>query len=222
MAAPTKDLAPLAEPTKRLKVALRTFETAFGGRDAMVDALDHAQLTSEQTALAYALADPANRSKGLAKIVAEAGFTLGQFLQLMATARGAKSMMAAWDQIHQKTPAVAQDFMSRALPHQEPCQSCLGEGVTFEDEPSPCPICRGKGLVPKIPTLKRQELALQAVGILKAKQGPVQQNVLKIEAPRNSPQFRAETDKLLFAEAPKPVEAEVVTVVAEGSAGTES
>jgi hypothetical protein len=213
----------LADPAANVIRALSTLEQEFGGRDALIEALAYRDLSPEEQSLALMLGNPDYARVSLAKLAGDAGLSLPQVIRLLGSARGAKAVLQSWDKLYSQAPAVVEDFTARALPHRITCQDCIGTGQAADG--TPCLRCRGRATIPAEPSLKRQERVLQAVGILKQPGAPPPNQVnVQVNIPRNSAEFRQETDRLLYGKkAEAVVEAEeVVEIVPSGTAGGES
>lgn len=172
-------------PPPRIIRALRAFEEAVGGRDALVTELAPAALSDGESLVLRLLADPDNDGKPLHEILGHANVSLARFLKIFRDARGARAYLAALDQVWEKLPDVAQDVMERALPKKVFCKPCSGTGhqkiqkghrakkgpLKKQDDPVVCPECEGKGKRPVEPTLDYQRLALALGGMPKTAPG---------------------------------------------------
>lgn len=203
---------------------LAKLEEAEGGREGMIDLLSHtSDLNADETALVNALADPGNDGLTLGTIAAHQGLSLNKVMGLLAKSDAAKALRETRRRIFSKVPLVAEDVVDRAVIHTKECPQCQGQksvSCSFCDSTgmagnSPCPRCQGvkkveckrclgKGVVKAYPDLKRQQLALQMVpGILPQAGGNKQETHVNVAAqfnlPRNTVEFRAATDRLLFS-----------------------
>jgi len=180
--------APL-EP--RLIRALRAFEEAAGGRDAIVAELVTASLSDQETLLVRLLADPDRDHQPIHELLGYAGLSVHRFLRIFKDARGARAYFDALDKVWQKLPDVAEDVMTRALPKHVTCKPCQGTGyqrvATSKDKDiyGPlreqmdrvhCPDCEGSGKVAVPPTLDYQKLALTLGGLPKPIPGTLVDN----------------------------------------------
>lgn len=167
--------------------AANSIETAVGGRQALIDTVNEADLSPGQMRLFAIIADPRNDARPLAKICAETGYTLGHVLQLFKDAKLAKAQIAAITRVTDAIPQVAEDLMKLAVIRHGPCNVCEGQGRIYVTDTEdmedagrkgkldkklptrwiPCVICRGTGLQEIIPDLRRQEIALELAGIYK-------------------------------------------------------
>lgn len=219
--------------------ALAQLEHAEGGRERLLDLLTHAsELTSDEEAIVNALADPANDHIALGTVAARHGLSFNKVVALISKSDAAKALRDTRKRIFSKVPAVAEDVIDRAVIHTKDCPQCLGKkimdctfcpGTGITDKGNPCPRCKsegkiecrrcaGAGTVKAYPDLKRQQLALSMVpGLLPQAGGNKQETHVNVAAqfnlPRNTVEFRAATDRLLFshrAEEDPPVEAEVI------------
>lgn len=196
--------------------ALRAFEQGVGGRQKLVETLQYAALTTEQSQIVGMIADPRNDNKSLGTICRSAKINFGQLLQLFKDAGFIRAQLAAFEKVWDGLPAVAGDVMMRSIPHDMECQGCLGtKEVTIKvmepdsegrkhpiDKTVPCGFCRGTGLIKVIPDLEHQKVALEIGGILKKGQGiqvGVQVNTGgALVTPDDMKDFRGASDKLLY------------------------
>ena len=216
-----------------LDEASKAFEAAAGGRDSLVAHLCHLPLTPEQDLIVGMIADPRNRLHSLGRICQLADITFGGLLELFRKAGFAKAQVEAMQKVWAKTPAVADDVMSRALPRVVPCRACRGRGgrkvrakgedgrtlqpLAWVDED--CIACGGSGSITHEPEHDRQRTALELAGLLNTPGSPnVQVNVQQNNAHFSSDhyqRFLAASDALLYPAAPpappdQPIEAEVL------------
>jgi hypothetical protein len=218
----------LALPTSAaVAQALTSLEGAAGGREGLLDSLLHAPETAEQQYVVGLLADPRNSALGLPAICEMGRISVGQLIQLLKEGKQARALVAAMDRIAAKLPEVAEDVMTRAVPHLAQCDECRGEGTVLVQEEGEdgketetekrCPTCQGHGQVPVTPTLERQKVALEIGGLLKrggvtvnVNQQQATQFVFTSDARRD---FRTATDRLLYStQEPQVVEAEAEVI----------
>jgi hypothetical protein len=173
-----KEISAIPLP-EALEAACAGFETAAGGRAALIEHLSHAPLDQKQELLVGAIADPRNDSISLARICQLYGIKFSALLGLFRDAGFAKAQLTAMQKVWGYTPQLAEDVMLRALPHDLPCGACLGEGkftrpavveregkkITVE-ETRECEACRGRGSVLQQPERAQQELALKLAGLI--------------------------------------------------------
>lgn len=217
-----------------LDEASKKFEQAAGGRDSLVAHLCHLPLTPEQDLIVGMIADPRNKIHSLGRICQLADITFGGLLELFRKAGFAKAQVEAMQKVWAKTPAVAEDVMTRALPHLLPCGPCRGRGwkkervrdeetgklkqpLAWEDKD--CEACGGAGSITVQPEHERQRTALELAGLLNTPGSPnVQVNVQQNNAHFSSDhyqRFLAASDALLYPTPPgappdQPIEAEVL------------
>jgi len=192
--------------------ALRAFEVGVGGRAKLVETLQYATLTDEQSLIVGMIADPQNDRKALGTICRSAKINFGQLLQLFKDAGFIRAQLAAFEQVWNGLPRVAGDVMMRAVPHSVECQACLGtKVVTIKvkgadgkkiDQEVPCRFCKGTGQITVIPDLEHQKVALEIGGLLK-KGGAIQVGVQvnnqgALVGPDDMKDFRGASDKLLY------------------------
>lgn len=206
--------------------ALRAFEEGVGGRAKLVENLQYATLTDEQSIIVGMIADPQNDRKALGTICRAAKINFGQLLQLFKDAGFIKAQLAAFEKVWEGLPRVAGDVMMRSIPHQIECQACFGtKEVTVKEKVDgkdiekqiPCRFCRGTGQITVIPDLEHQKVALEIGGLLKRGQGiqvGVQvNNSGALVSPDDMKDFRGASDKLLYParrRGEEPIDAELV------------
>lgn len=195
----------------RMEALFKGLEEAAGGREGLMEVLSHAAPNSESSYILGLIADPMNDSRSLTSICAEGGIAVGQLLQVLKDAKGAKALFEAFDRINTYLPRVAEDVARRSLPHSATCEACKGSGFTAKRNAKgqlvsgktriPCRACDGKGKLEVMPDLERQKLTLQMGGALKPA-GSVQVQVNTQQnfgfAPEHRRDFRSATDRLLF------------------------
>ncbi len=167
----------LPSPTSdRHKAILKNFEDALGGREALVEALQHAPSTKDTEKLIQLLCDPLNDRASLATLCQESRLTIADLWKLFSSAELARSQVLALRKITARLPELAHDVMIRSMTHEDACYVCRGAG-TIKDpqtqEPSPCGACRGQGSTLNPPNVKDREHALKMGGLLKDGSGVV-------------------------------------------------
>lgn len=185
LARPTADRPPLSDRARTvLADAMRSFETAVGGRKQAVEVMAIADLdprVDPQTVeyVVGLLADPANADRSLAAVARTAGIDLTDLLRIYRHALVARAHLLALQQITTQLPAVVADVMRKAAPYEDACGACQGIGTRTADptseapNPSPvrCSTCQGLGRLVYQPTEGTQKLALQLAGLLKSGTG---------------------------------------------------
>lgn len=194
-------------------------------------------LTAEEAAFMEKLGDHRTNLDRLDKICHELKFPFGKVVALFRKAHAAQAMLQVWKKIYEKVPETVSDVMMRSAPHEVLCRGCWGTGrkklgpdrvktvaadgtETLEWQTIPCQECNETGKIPIIPDVKRQETALQVVGLLKT--GGSQVNINNttqnnaVFVPQSTASFRDAMNKILFSTKPPkaieeaPVEAEVL------------
>lgn len=233
----------LAHPSQRLIRAFRELEEAAGGRDGLVARLSHGAASKEQEYLLGLIADPDNDARSLATICGMARVSVGHFIQMLKESGLARAQLAAIDKVSELLPQVAQSVMEQALPHFRRCPSCRGtkrirtkskdpETKQWVEEEEECGACDEEGMVEVMPTHEREKTALEIGGLLKRggsiniQQGVQVKTTLGGGSAKTSSNFRTLTDQLMYGKfetkEEEAVEAEVVEVREDGSAGEES
>jgi hypothetical protein len=211
-----------------LEEACKTFETAVGGRGALVAHLAHGDLKARDDLLVGAIADPRNDVHSLARICMLYGLKFADLLQLFRGAGFVKAQLAAMQKVWTKLPDVAGDVMDRSVPHNIVCSTCAGEktvhkkkyaGKELEEWDETCEDCAGRGFLQAQPRLDTQKVALQLGGLLNKEGVGVQVNVSQAQGQmagmdQGFADFFRRSDRVLYPEmeeAEEPVEAEVVS-----------
>lgn len=207
--------------------ALSAFEEAVGGRARLVEVLAHYHQTSDDGELIMNLvADPGNAERSLASLCASAGLSVGKFLRIFASARGANAYLAAMERVWPRVPEVAAEVMRYAVTRKGRCTTCFGKGTLQGRVKRGAPVseitctaCDGEGTFDIVPDLERQKVALQLAGLLRTSGAQVlidqSKNQTAIVSPVAMRGFIAATNRVLYggpleAQPPEPVEAEVV------------
>jgi hypothetical protein len=214
--------------------AIATFETALGGRDALIDALCVADGTPEVDKVTALLLDMRYDGWSLRRICALANLTVADFFTAYRKAALVRAHLQLIPVITAKLVGVVDDLLTRAQPHYVRCDACNGT-TTFVPEPTkdlpnpspqPCKACKGTGQHLLLPDLDRQKLALEVAEVIKPKSGFTfnQANVLAADRVGSNPtapgaleQMQQAVNAILFkGPAPStraPIEAEVVPEV---------
>lgn len=224
--------------------ALSVFEKACGGREKLVEHLNHSALTGEQEYLVSMIADPANEKKSLATIAKIAKVPFGQVIKFFQDAGFAKAHLAASRKIWKRLPAVAEDVMAKAVARDLTCPECVGVGeLTYYTKPSgwkkgdpldsevkACWKCQGLKTVRVEPEHEVQKTALEIGGLLKrgvqvgVNVGVQTNNSFAMLGVDHLKNFRAASDRILFpsrrgqgAPEGETVDAEVVPTQSEAA-----
>jgi hypothetical protein len=163
--------------------AVDAFVTALGGRQALVTILQIGSGDPLVDRLIALLDDPLYGGWSLKRLCAHTGLTVAEFLKAYQRAMVARSEIAATKIIADRIPAVIDDVLRRAAPHDAPCP-CSPPGVA----PVPtCVACHGSGTRQILPDLDRQKVALQLAKLLAQPGGPlVQTTTNTLVAPTGS------------------------------------
>lgn len=194
-----------AEIAERVDLAMRNFEAAVGGREALVAALQHSPETDELNFVIGIIADPRNDTSSLTAICRDAGIGVGKLWQLFKDSDLAQAQVLAIRAINRKLTEVVDDVLLRAVPYEVVCDTCYGldVGRTARGKAKPCPDCGGKGTRTKEPDLKRQEMVLRMGGLLKDGGGVsvnVQQQANTFVAGDAMGKFQRASDRILYGE----------------------
>lgn len=188
---------------------------AFEDKEVLLTQLSHFVLTERQQLLVDALllhrADP---GKPVREILLEIPMTALEFMNILREVRTAFSDFKTKDVINHHRAKVVEAVMKGAMPKTNACVDCEGTGkITVNEEKGTTRLCRpcfGSGKITKEPEHARQITALEVAGVLK-KGGPaVEVNVNNSSGDgwRSSPDFRRETDRLMYGTA---IDVEVAT-----------
>lgn len=171
-----------------VQISVDKFEAAIGGRPKLVEALAAAETAPEVQTILGILGDPQYDTWPLVRICREAGITPGQLFSAFKAAAIARAtvlaMLAAADAI----PAVTQEVLKTAVPHDAPCRTCNGTGTIHPEptkkDPTPTPTtchsCQGVGSFRVDGSLDHQQMAFELTGLIKKSSGTtvaVQTNV---------------------------------------------
>jgi hypothetical protein len=153
----------------RTKKALDRFETAVGGRESVIDALEMATLGKREEHFLRLLYDPAREQDSLGTIARDAGMRPAEVIDLFRNSAFAKAHAVVAGQLSEALPAVISDITAKSIDHEGPCADCNAQGIiTCSDgEERQCLTCRGTGVVFKESDLDRQKIVLEATGVLK-------------------------------------------------------
>lgn len=198
-----KDLA-----TGRFK-KIEALDIASGGRDRLIDTLEHASKNERVELLLNMMADPSRAGISLESLCKEAKVGYKEFIQLYRDATLAKALVDSQLAMSKKLSRVAEDVSEKAINHNEHC-SCTLNG-TQPPEPE-CGSCKGKGLVAFRSSLPHQQMIFEATGLIKKGGGVnvnVQQNVA-VSGEGIFSKFVRATDSAAYGE--KTLDAEVISV----------
>lgn len=161
--------------TTRQKEALTPTEKAFGGRMAILDALQYLPPSSDLDLLRAVLAEPENDVVPLPVLLDRHSLQPHSLLTWLLDAAKRRSHFFSQVEIYQRLPDLARNVMDRALPSRRECEFCLATGwitpdpTAKEPNPSPqeCPHCEGTGVIVTEPSRYDREWALKIGGLLK-------------------------------------------------------
>jgi len=219
-----RGITPLTDEEVDLSAnAVMAFETALGGRDALIDVLAVADDAPEVARILNLLLDPRYQAMSLRRLCTMTGLSVADFFAAYKTAAVVRAHIQAAPIIAAKLLGVVDDLMTRAQPHYLICPVCRGTGSIVPEPttakpnpiPEPCTSCvEGRQLV--LPDLDRQKLALEVAELIKPRGGMVfnQANLLNTNGDRPSggatgalEQLQQAASSVLFSRAPAPVEA---------------
>lgn len=180
---------------------------AFEDKELLLSQLSHFVLSERQELLVAALLKHrANPDIPVRELLLEIPMSALEFMNILREVRTAFSDFKTKDIIDKHRPNVVEAVMKGALPKTNVCMECDGEGkikvgAEEKEREVKCKSCFGTGKITKEPEHERQVTALEVAGILK-KGGPavsVNVNNSAGDGWRSSPDFRRETDKLLYS-----------------------
>lgn len=204
---------------EKYRKQVRELETgvalAFEDKELLLAQLSHFVLSERQQILVQALEEAARYpGKPVREILLAIPMSPLEFMHILKEVRTAFSDFSTKAIIDAHRPKVVEAVMKGALPKTRICLDCNGVGKTYvhvngEKEESICKACFGEGKITKQPEHERQITALEVAGVLKKGSAAVEVNVNNNAGDgwRNSPDFRRESDKLMYSA----VDAVVVT-----------
>ena len=145
---------------KRSLDAMVNIENEFGGRDALVAALQYADLQPDHARVVNRIADPAHDKISLHTICDEEGVTVGKFLSIFQQATIAKAVLGALVAHADHIGDLIGDVVKRSLPMDVECPRCHGT-----QGKKACTRCHDQGTVVKEPGIDRQKLAMEVYKI---------------------------------------------------------
>lgn len=171
-------MKPLAKRTRSafpLKVVqeLHTLEQDLGGREELIGMLALAPLTPELRYVLGLLGDPRYEAKPLAEICSMGNILPGELMKHLSSAALLKGKVLVHQIIGRGIQAVADDMVRRAAPYEEPCATCMVDGIATgrvvadpspsnpNPVPEPCPDCRGSRALKHYPELSRQQAVME-------------------------------------------------------------
>lgn len=186
--------------------ALRNLEKAYGGREEMYDFLAIADnLTASENAFLQNLSEKTHAKRSVREVCKMTQFSLCDLFKLLGKAEKAEAFRIAHKIAYSNTPAVVQNLFERAQKSKVDCSACRGLGLIANSTGAyrsniKCKACNGSGSIVQQPNLKRQQTALQLVGLIKNDKGNInvnQQVNLSANEPRASVEFWDATDRVL-------------------------
>tara|TARA_R110000868_G_scaffold255919_1_gene512576 strand:+ start:1476 stop:2138 length:663 start_codon:yes stop_codon:yes gene_type:complete len=158
---------------KTSRSALEQFEAAIGGRDALVETLELAQLDKKQEHLLNLLLDPKRQRDTINTIARDAGMKPAGVIELFRSATFAMAHALAMSKMASALPSVVDDIAAKSVDSKIECPTCFGQKQLNHID---CPTCYGKGEVMRYSDLDRQKILLESAGVTK-KGGGVNVNV---------------------------------------------
>jgi len=194
---------------KTNRSALEQFEAAIGGRDALVETLELAQLDKKQEHLLNLLLDPRRQKDTINTIARDAGMKPAGVIELFRSATFAMAHALAMSKMASALPAVVDDIAAKAVDSKIECPTCFGQKQINHVD---CPTCFGKGEVMRYSDLDRQKILLESAGVTK-KGGGVNVNVSQAVGIVNPGSFFSNFVKGSDADAYsiEPIDADVIT-----------
>lgn len=200
--------------SKDLEVAV---QAALEDKEVLLEQLSYFVLNDRQKLLVAALtAAKAHPNKSVNDILLTIPMSPLEFINILREVRMAFSNFQTREIIDVHRPKVVEAVMQGALPVTKVCVDCEGEGKLTVVAPSGdtktlmCKACAGEGKVTSKPDHARQVTALEVAGVIKKGGAGVAVTVNTSGAPdgwRSSPDFRRETDRIMYEGA---VDVEVV------------
>lgn len=209
-------------------------------RDLLIEQLSSIPLTPDAEKLATVLIDlqPTETYKGakIGRVLKNLGWNMTKFFSVVRESREALSQFRTRELIDHYRPLVVHAVMKSAMLRDQACATCSGNGKVVMFMPSKfdvklkveelvnCLVCDGKGRVTVLPDHDRQVTALKLANMMPKDGSGTTVNVnTAVDNSsggwKSSPDFRKETDKMMYPAVQKLIEAEergeVVDVVGE-------
>lgn len=158
-----------------VRTAIAAFETAIGGRRALIEALACADSDPAVVAVLQHLGDPRYDHTPLATVCADFGISPGMLFKAFEVAAIARAHVLALLEAANRIPAVTKEIFDTALTHDQTCAVCAGTTTIVAEptkavpnpEPARCSHCHGKGTIRIDGSLEHQKLALEMTGLTK-------------------------------------------------------
>lgn len=170
---------------KKGRTALEQFEAGVGGREALIETLELAQLDKKQEHLLNLLLDPKRRYDTINTIARDAGMKPAAVIDLFRSASFAKAHALSMAKMAEALPAVVEDIAAKSVDAKIECPTCFGQQKIAGAD---CPTCYGKGQIMRFSDLDRQKILLESAGVMK-KGGGVNVNVNQQVAVTNPGSF---------------------------------
>jgi len=203
-AAKKKYLEQAREMEELVKVALTD-------REVILAQLAHFVLNDRQKLLVQALlASKDKPDLDIHQLLLSIPMSALEFINILRETRMAFSNFQTQEIIDRHRPKVVESAMKAAQSKKKQCGVCKGKGevvVDAEQPPVQCQNCDGEGKITILPEHERAVTALEIAGVLKKGGGVavVVNNSNNGGGWRSSPEFRQETDKIMYGEVPASV-----------------
>ena len=167
---PTKrgPLTPSNKLARRDQLAIRMEKNIK--RDELASALSHHTEDNKSIgALVDRLLDPEYAKVSLGTLCQRSGTSLHQLMDLFRKTKMDEGLIRAFKHV----PDMLEDTAKDALSKEESCWKCQGDKeITVDDETSPCPECKGKGITIVPGNTEARKLMFETTG-LTGKRGPL-------------------------------------------------
>lgn len=192
-------------------------------RDRLVEQLTAFIVSPRQEALIDGIlkASP-NTTFDIRKVLAQIPMSMPEFFGIVREVRAGLSKFQAEEMLDVFRPQVVEAAMRGALPSEQVCEACFGSGqrsakksgkkADEKEDFVPCWKCTGTGRVLTQPDHERQITALKISGVLEKENPNTVVNVNNaVGGWQSSPDFRRETDKIMYASAVDVVDVKAVS-----------
>lgn len=139
-------------------------DLAVGGREQLIERLEHGPHDQKMELLLNMLADPGRAHMSIDTLCKDAGLTGREFMKIFREASIAKAFTEANLTLAEKLHSVVTDVADKATNHTEPCPCTLGG---LQDANPECRECKGRGLQFYRGDIDHQKMVFESTGLVK-------------------------------------------------------